>query len=299
MKICAACSQELPKDSFSKKQWQLKQQRRCKECIAANREVASVEVPAPNDAAIPPGAGGDGASDEDLFKQPPPREECPICFLPRPLNNAESQYQACCGKEICVGCIVAVFKADNRCLCPFCRTPEATSDGEAIERVKKRVDADDAIATRILAGYYSDGERGLRQDYRKANKLWLRAGEIGYSAAYFNLGNAYFSGRGVERDTKKANYYWELAAMRGNVLARHNLGVDEDEAGNKMRATKHWMIAAGAGYDKSLNQIRQGYLDGHATKDDFEKALRTHKEANDEMKSDQRDAAAAALGTRF
>ena len=32
---------------------------------------------------------------------------------------------------------------------------------------------------------------------------------------------------------------------------------------------------------------------GHFTKDDFEKALRAHKEATDEMKSAQRDAAAA------
>lgn len=40
MKICAACCQELPKDKFSKKQWQLKQyERRCKECIASNLEV--------------------------------------------------------------------------------------------------------------------------------------------------------------------------------------------------------------------------------------------------------------------
>ena len=31
----------------------------------------------------------------------------------------------------------------------------------------------------------------------------------------------------------------------------------------------------------------------HATKDDFEKALRANKEAKDEVKSDQRDAAVA------
>ena len=36
-------------------------------------------------------------------------------------------------------------------------------------------------------------------------------------------------------------------------------------------------------------------MHGHATKDDFEKALRTHKDAKDEMKSEQREAAAAAL----
>ena len=40
MKICAACNQELPKEGFSKKQWKLKQhERRCIDCISANRLV--------------------------------------------------------------------------------------------------------------------------------------------------------------------------------------------------------------------------------------------------------------------
>ena len=91
----------------------------------------------------------------------------------------------------------------------------------------------------------------------------------------------------------KAKYYYELAAMGGSITARHNLGACEKDAGNMDRAVKHWMIAAGAGCDKSLKAIRVCYLDGDATKDDFEKALRAHKEAKDEMKSEQREAAAA------
>jgi len=40
MKICAACCNELPQSSFSKKQWKLKQyERRCTDCIAANRDL--------------------------------------------------------------------------------------------------------------------------------------------------------------------------------------------------------------------------------------------------------------------
>ena len=39
-------------------------------------------------------------------------------------------------------------------------------------------------------------------------------------------------------------------------------------------------------------------MKGYVTKNDFEKALRAHKAANDEMKSDQRDAAAADLSAR-
>ena len=55
------------------------------------------------------------------------------------------------------------------------------------------------------------------------------------------------------------------------------------------------MIAAGSGYDLSLKAIRQGFMNGLVTNDDFEKALRAHKAANDEVKSEQRKAAAAVL----
>ena len=177
MKICAACSQDLPKDKFSKKQWQLKHHRRCKECIADNREV-TVEVEASLSS-----ADGDGVLDEDLFKHPPPRDECPICFLPRPIDDAESQYQSCCGKILCGGCVHAAMHADNRGLCPFCRTPPPTSNREIIERLKERAGGDDAWAMYNLGCYYSDGRYGLRRNMRTAIKLWLRAGELGCRGA--------------------------------------------------------------------------------------------------------------------
>ena len=84
--------------------------------------------------------------------------------------------------------------------------------------------------------------------------------------------------------------------MGGNLSSRYNLGFKENKAGNMIRAMKHFMISAGAGHDKSLVAIREGFLRGYVTKDDFEKALRAHKEAADEMNSDQREAAAARLG---
>ena len=124
-------------------------------------------------------------------------------------------------------------------------------------------------------------------------ELWLRAGKLGCAMAYRCVAGAYDNGEGVERDAKKETYYNELAAMGGEVLARHNLGYIEGIAGNYHRAVKHFMISAGAGDDNSLKKIQQCFMHGHAIKDDFENALRAHKEANDEMKSDQREAAAA------
>jgi len=45
--------------------------------------------------------------DVELFKQPPPAEDCPICFLRTPTLNLGWQYQSCCGKVICCGCLHA------------------------------------------------------------------------------------------------------------------------------------------------------------------------------------------------
>ena len=46
--------------------------------------------------------------EEALFKQPPPKEECPICFLPLPYDANQSTLQLCCGKTICNGCFYAM-----------------------------------------------------------------------------------------------------------------------------------------------------------------------------------------------
>ena len=232
MKICAACSQSLPKDEFSKKQWQLKHQRRCKECITVNREV-NKNLDAPNDApassctndegtsvqllkglllqtlscAVSEGETASSFTDDDLFKQCEPNEECPVCFVTLPTKISMIQYQVCCGKMLCIGCIYAAFTADDRRLCPFCRTPYYTSDEEYVKRIKKRVEGNDAMAMRTLGCHYDDGSMGLPQNLEKAMKLFLRAGELGCTIAYSNIGNAYKDGHGVERDTKKAKYY--------------------------------------------------------------------------------------------
>ena len=231
--------------------------------------------------------------EEALFKQPPLKEECPICFLTLPSLMTGSKYQTCCLKVICSGCIHAVNKMDPDAKCPFCRVPTPNSEEEIIERVKKRVELNDAVAMYDLGVCYNNGEMGFPQDSAKALDLWHRAGELGSAKSYCKTGNAYYLGRGVEIDTKKAIHYWELAAMGGHAIARHKLGMLEEMAGNMNRSLKHYMIAAGCGHDQSLKKIREFYIDGHATKDDYAKALRVHQKYVDSIKSDQRDEAAA------
>ena len=133
------------------------------------------------------------------------------------------------------------------------------------------------------------------QDYTKALELFHRAAELGHAEAYLNIGCAHHTGQGTEVDMKRATYYWELAATRGNVIARNNLGSNEYlEEGNVKRALKHYMISAKDGYAGSLMMIQDMYNSGKATKDDYTAALQLYQAYLGEIKSPQRDKAAAA-----
>ena len=109
LKACMACMQAKYCNSECQKNHWPKHKKKCKQRAAELRDVA-------------------------LFKDPPAKEDCPICFLPMPVklvccvslppatltsvpiaDYAETnkqlakkgmeQYYSCCGKTICRGCI--------------------------------------------------------------------------------------------------------------------------------------------------------------------------------------------------
>jgi len=237
--------------------------------------------------------------EEDLFKQPPPDDDCPICFQRLPTVTSGWRYYACCGKRVCSGCAHApVYDNQGNQVdsykCPFCRTPWPETDEEIVKRYKRRIEVNDAQAIYNLGNYYRVGMRGYPCDYTKALEYWHRAGELGYAEAYGNIGNIYHAGKGVKVDKKKARRYYELAAIGGSEVARCNLGGREEDAGNMKRALKHYMIAVRSGYPDSLERIKGLYTNGHATKDNYMTALQSYQEYLSEIKSTQRDNAAAA-----
>ena len=313
MKICASCHEDLPKDKFSKKQWKL-EKRRCKVCTADNREVQPLPPSSPtknNIGSANDDESNDGGidrllesmnisdnemipvSDEELFKQPPQKEDCPICFITMPSFHSGHKYKSCCGKEICSGCVHAsVSLMDDDQLCPFCRA-QAPNEEERIERFTKRVEMNDPKAIFNLGCDYDQGTFGYSQNRNKAIELWHRAGKLGFAESYHNIGNAYLHGDGVERDMRKAQHYWELAAMGGDAMARYNLGVYEKQDGNMVRSLKHFMISIEGGFSDPLTKIKELYTKGHVTKDDYARALRARQSYLDEIRSDQRDRAAA------
>ena len=283
--ICNKCKQVRYCNASCKKKHRHKHKAECEEHIRLAAERAAK------------------LHDEKLFKQPPQLEEdCPICFIRLPFIKTGSIYMSCCGKTLCSGCSYAPVydnqgnQVDNQ-KCPFCRTPYPRAPEEAVERLKSRMEANDAEAIYNMGCYYRDETNGYPQDYTKALEFYHRAAELGYSESFLDIGYAYEYGEGVEVDTEKTVHYYEQAAMEGNVGARYNLGINEEEdAGNMDRALKHYMIAVRDGYADSLKQIKRLYTSGHATKEDYTKALQSYQSYLVEIKSSQRDKAAASYG---
>jgi len=126
-----------------------------------------------------------------MFKDPPPKEDCLICFLPMPVklicfvslpdatvssvpicNFADAnediatldteEYNPCCG---CGGCFHSIRKSENNHKCLFCNSDrERKTDEEMVEEIMKRVEANDATSICLLANSYQHGINGFQQD---------------------------------------------------------------------------------------------------------------------------------------
>ena len=210
-------------------------------------------------------AGSVDISDDKLFKDPPPREDCPICMLPLPHATGECGvkvvYQPCCGKFLCRGCVEAskdeIRKGHIKEWCPLCRAPIPDSYEEKVSFLKKRMGVNDPEAFHRLGLYYFVGV-GVSQDYNKAFELWHQAAKLGSIDAHYKLGIAHHNGEEVEREMGKAIYHYKIAAMGGHESARYNLGIIEGSRGNISLSMKHVMTAARAGHDESLKLVGTG-----------------------------------------
>eukprot|EP00986_Skeletonema_menzelii_P004549 scaffold1561_cov129-Skeletonema_menzelii.AAC.2 len=241
--------------------------------------------------------------DEILFKQPESRYlgDCPICFLPLPLDKQgdtdtmKYTMQTCCSKVVCDGCIHANNLREKEARltpkCPFCRKLAPSTEEEIDQNLKKRVEVNDPDALDTAAmNHFQSG------DYATAIEYWGKAAELGNIESNYHLSTVYHEGFGVDRDMKKYIYHSEQAAIGGHDTARYNLGVWElweCQKGNIDRAVKHFIISSNLGCNKSIKALKKCYAQGKVSKEDFAAALRAHQAAVDATKSPQRDEAEA------
>ena len=253
--------------------------------------------------------------DEALFKDPPAKEECPICFLPIPfqllscmtlppatimsvpihdfaianealvnMNMETAQYYTCCGKRVCHGCTYSFIMSGNFDKCPFCNSEFMGKTCEKrVQDMMKRVDANDAGAMCQLGCYYYNGNGSLQQDREKALELYARAAKLGSSQAHFLLGcNHHEWG-----DLKWAKFHYEAAAMAGHVVARNNLGTMEAQSGDWERAVKHWIIAASSGAYNAMKNLIVNI--GYVSRESIDSTLIAYNNSCVEMRSEARD----------
>jgi len=252
--------------------------------------------------------------DEALFKDPPPKEDCPICFLPLPTRliccvslppatissvpiydfamaneelaaEATEEYYTCCGKYICEGCIHSLRKSGNNWTCPFCKSEIDKTDEDEVEDLMKRVEVNDAGAMYVLGSNYYHGQLGLQQDRERAIELWTQAADLGSSKSHFHLGNEYHEGG----DSKKSNFHYEAAAMAGNEVYGFNLGCMEGRSRNIERAVKHWVIAASAGEYGAMHTLTKNFEQGWVSRDTIDSTLTAYNSSCAEMRSEARD----------
>ena len=238
-------------------------------------------------------------SDDELFKDPPPKEDCQICFLPMPFTSGvcgiNPIYNTCCGKILCSGCLLTSIEEMKRgnlkTRCPYCRvlTPDSSKE-EEVSRCEKRMKLNDAVAFHTMGKKYENGHWRLSKDLNKALELHNQAAELGHPDAHFSMGIAYHGGYGIEKDMSKAVHHYKLASIGGHERARHMLGCLDLSTGN-IDCIKHFIIAAKSGYEESMKKVEEVYKAGLVEKDEYASTLSAYQVSVDEMESDQRSKA--------
>ena len=130
--------------------------------------------------------------DDDLLTQPDSSNlgECPLCFLPMPLDAQKLTFKSCCSKVVCNGCEYAHNRSGGGGNCPFCREP-TVSRKENKKRMKKRVKANDPAALRQMGTI-----RCAEGSHKGALTYWTKAAELGDAHAHYSLGLMYWRGGG-------------------------------------------------------------------------------------------------------
>ena len=86
----------------------------------------------------------------------------------------------------------------------------------SLTRVKKRVEAGDAVAMTMMGQCHILGEHCAQINFAKGIELWQKAAKLGDVEAHFQLACSYHTGDyGLKRDVEKALFHCEVAAMGG------------------------------------------------------------------------------------
>lgn len=240
---------------------------------------------------------GEELKGADLFAPLPPTEDCPICCIPLSRIRDKSTLWACCGNSICNGCKGEghVFLKKESDICPFCRT-QCPSTQEWVRQIEAKASQNDAFVMCELGGIFGRGKYGVPKDELRALDCYIRAAELGSASACSQIGRHYEFGNGDNKDMGRSAFFYRAGALRDSIVARHDLGCWEYNAGNYEIGIRHWKIAAEAGSQISLNQLKRIFNAGGKvygkeciSKGDMDKIYRACHMAQEEVNSEERE----------
>jgi len=126
LKVCTSCEQVSYCNAKCRKAHRSKHKKECRQ-LAAERHNNETSISNIDVGAIKERFRDIKISDEELFADPPPKEDCDICFLPMPFASRVCgvirSYMTCCGKELCAGCVMESWnemeKGEMKHSCPY------------------------------------------------------------------------------------------------------------------------------------------------------------------------------------
>ena len=154
-----------------------------------------------------------------------------------------------------------------------------------VDSVRKRAEAGDPAAQRVLGFRYSHGI-DVEKDEKKAFEWTAKAAEQGDGKAMFNLANNYANGDGVAKDKAKAIAWYRKAAKAFQALAEKgekldlrplcNVGQELLDDGSPQAPDVGMMllgIAAKCGDAEAMRLYGEQFAIGKTVKEDFDTAL--------------------------
>ena len=161
----------------------------------------------------------------------------------------------------------------------------ATSDTTALNDLRTRADAGDAMAQFYMATLYDPRipSVSFQKDAAAAVAWYRKSADQGHEMAEFNLANFYEWGEGVGQDDAQAALWYQKSADQGFAAAQYQLGrlyyLGHGVAKDDAEAARWYWKAADQGDYNAENELGTLYASGDGVPLDFKQAVALFRRA--------------------
>lgn len=186
---------------------------------------------------------------------PPETATCPICledFKVLSYDPTFVRFFSCCGN---LACECGSGKCGSKC--PLCRANLPDSDAQHLIQTRKQAEKGNRNAQRNLAGFYLNGQMGVRVNMQEYIKWLKRAAEQKDAIAMHSLSQDYFHGTGLDKSEERAYALLEESSDLGNPHSQKELARKYYQSGDNTKAV-HYATLAVAGHETGLAELVLG-----------------------------------------